>query len=126
MMSPNSTKQLGPQHLRQRTKSPTCVSSHSIPILRNKNGQEPLDGSLSSEHLGEFYNQATWRMYDRIQTARREQPLPPSMPSLNNEDGRGALTRLQPKRRSSLGQQQQPQEEQEEDYYEDAIFEMDL
>ena len=126
-MSPRQSKPAAPQEDTRR--SPTCVSSHSIPIERN-GARQALDGSDSAHHLGEFYDQATWRMYERIQSARRDLQYsghgPAEMPSLDNTNRfKGSMPRLHQRRRDSLGQQQE--EEQEAlDYFDDAIFEMDM
>ena len=125
-MSPHQSKPAAPQ---RDTSSPTCVSSHNIPIERTSARRASLE---STEHLGEFYDQATWRMYERIQSARRELQYSSSgqsveMPSLDDRfKSRAGMTRLlHQRRRDSLGQQQQ-QEDQETDYFDDAMFDMDM
>lgn len=125
-MSPHhQSKPAAPQ---RDTSSPTCVSSHNIPIERSAR-RVSIE---STEHLGEFYDQATWRMYERIQSARRELQYRSSsgqsveMPCLDDRFKSSTdMTRLHQRRRNSLGQQQQ-QEEQETDYFDDAIFDMDM
>ena len=123
----HQAKMVTPQHHHQdeRTSSPTCVISQHIPI---EHADQELSGSMD-HHLGEFYNQATWRMYERIQSARRElnyerQPMLPSLDD-NQTSSRQGIPRLHQRRRDSLNQLQQQQDD-HEDYLEDAIFEMDL
>lgn len=104
--------------------SPVCVSSH-----------HPTSAFSPIVDLGGFYEQATWRMYQRIQLARHELHLQqvhdeapsflPVLPSMDCMDEQGRRFTLQRRRPCSLVGvvgQHEPEDELEDD----AIFEMEL
>jgi hypothetical protein len=104
--------------------SPVCVSTQPV-----TSASSPI-----ADPIG-FYEDATWRMFQRIQLARHELHLPkvhdeapsflPVLPSMDCMDKQGRRFSLQPRRTCSLVGVVD-QQELEDEPVDDAIFEMEL
>jgi len=152
-LGPLLSKVSSPLHYQQQdgSISPRCVtavSSQHIPIQKGR-GRDATNSSVDEqqEYMGDFYDQATWRMYERIQAARHKMMTDghegPVLPQIDYRDPssrtsiKGFSGRLQQRRRASLNQQseqlldyddckQQEDDDTSNDHLEDAIFDMDF